>query len=327
MLFSTDKEKYAALGAAHPEWPVFMQAWWLDAVCGGRDGWECILLLDGSNRAVGAMPYFLKKTGPVSIIRLPPLTPWLGIWARLPEGVKPTKHLAVEKEVFSKILSRLPDAHLFLVNFHWSLTNWLPFHWAGFQNTARVTHLLDCSPGPDFLWKNFRPAARKNIQKAARQLTVSRSGDLYELHSLLGKTFFRKGLRPPCSFPILEKLDGELAKRGQRQTFFARDAEGHLHAAVYLIWDATSADILLTASEPELRRSGAVAFLYFEVMKFLSEMEGGPKLLDFEGSMVEEIEVAYRSFGARQRVYPQFFKAKNKLWQAAFLLVKKISGR
>ncbi len=105
--------------------------------------------------------------------------------------------------------------------------------------------------------------------------------------------------------------------------FFARDADNRLHAAVYLIWDATSANVLLTVSDPDLRKSSAVNFLYFEVIKFLAETDGLPKLLDFEGSMLEEVEIVYRSFGAEQRLYPQFFRAKNKFWHTLYLLFKK----
>lgn len=323
MTFSSDKDKYVALGEAHPEWPVFMQAWWLDAACGGREKWSCILLLDSDGRAVGAHPFFLKKKWGISQVRLPPLTPWLGIWFNRPLGSKPASLLSAEIEFFSKMIKKLPNSTYFLVNFHWSVTNWLPFHWARFDQTTRVTHLLDCSKGVDFLWKNFRHNIRKNIQKAGRQVQFSATGELQEVFFLLKKTFARKNLNAPFDFLTLEKLDFELEKRGQRKIFFARDADNRLHAAVYLIWDATSANVLLTVSDPDLRKSSAVNFLYFEVIKFLAETDGLPKLLDFEGSMLEEVEIVYRSFGAEQRLYPQFFRAKNKFWHTLYLLFKK----
>jgi hypothetical protein len=43
--------------------------------------------------------------------------------------------------------------------------------------------------------------------------------------------------------------------------FFAQDAEGRIHAALYLVWDASYAYYLLGGADPRLRGSGAQSLL------------------------------------------------------------------
>ncbi len=315
--FSDDKNLYSAFAETRPKWPVFMQAWWLDVVCGGREGWSCALMLDGSGQILAALPYFLEKKGPIRRLKMPPLTPWLLVWARQDAGQKASTDRSKEKEAIAALLNRLPEATFFQMNFHWSMELWLPFVWAGFRPSVRLTHVIDCSTGPASLWSSFQKKVRNRIRKAEGLLSVSNDGSMAEIHFLLQKRFAPEKKEPHCSLEMLQKIDDAFSTRSQRAVFFARDAEKRLHAAVFLVWDGSSADLLISASDPELRKSGAVYLLFWAVLKFLSHREDLPSLLDFEGSMDPKIESVYRAFGAEPRTYLQFFRAKNRFLAAA----------
>lgn len=104
----------------------------------------------------------------------------------------------------------------------------------------------------------------------------------------------------PCSREFIRRIDAMLQERGQRRIFFAVDAHGRVHAALYLIWDSTSAFYLMGGVDPVLRTSGSSSLLMWEAIRFASS---AAKRFDFEGSMVEPIERFFRGFGAKQQQY------------------------
>ncbi len=42
----SNKELYTEWVKSQPNMPIFMQPWWMDAVCAGRE-WDVILIKDG----------------------------------------------------------------------------------------------------------------------------------------------------------------------------------------------------------------------------------------------------------------------------------------
>ena len=78
------------------------------------------------------------------------------------------------------------------------------------------------------------------------------------------------------------------------------DRKGRIHAAVWLVWDNGTAYFLMTGSDPEFRRGGALKLVIWEAVRFARTIA---KRFDFEGSMIRPIENAFRDFGARQTPY------------------------
>ena len=56
----TNKERYIAWAAKQEYMPIFMQPWWMDAVCAGKE-WDVLLAEDEQGEIIGAMPYLLRK--------------------------------------------------------------------------------------------------------------------------------------------------------------------------------------------------------------------------------------------------------------------------
>ena len=75
----TNKERYSAWVAEQEYVPIFMQPWWLDAVCAGKE-WDVLLAEDEQGNIIGAMPYLLRKRAWYKYIIMPQQTQIGGIW-------------------------------------------------------------------------------------------------------------------------------------------------------------------------------------------------------------------------------------------------------
>ena len=127
-------------------------------------------------------------------------------------------------------------------------------------------------------------------------------------------TFTRQGMSLPYSRELVARLDQTCAEHDCRKVFFAEDAEGRLHAAIYIVWDEKEAYYLMGGADPELRNSGATSLCMWEAIKFASTVT---RKFNFEGSMIEPVERFFRAFGARQYPYFQISKVNSPLLKAA----------
>ena len=75
----TNKERYSKWTAELEFVPVFMQPWWMDAVCAGKQ-WDVLLVEDENGEILGAMPYLLRKRAWYKYIIMPQQTQIGGIW-------------------------------------------------------------------------------------------------------------------------------------------------------------------------------------------------------------------------------------------------------
>jgi len=227
---------------------------------------------------------------------MPPLTQALGPWLR-PSEAKYAKQIGEQKDLMTALVEQLPPYQYFSQNFHHSVTNWLPFYWKGFRQTTRYTYILEDLTDPEKLWAGFMENIRTDIRKAQRKLEVRDDLGLDRFIEINALTFQRQGMNLPYSKELIRRIDASCVKRGVRRMFFAEDAEGRLHAALYIVWDKNAAYYLMSGSDPELRNSGAGSLLVWEALKFAAHVT---RTFDFEGSMIESVERFFRAFGAKQ---------------------------
>lgn len=280
--------------------PLFSQAWWLDAVA-GEEGWDVVMLEKGG-RYIAAFPYTVKQRFGLTLIGMPVLTQSLGPWIRYPEEQKRGKRYALEKDSYQKLIDGLPKAHGFVQNFNPVVSNWLPFYWRGFSQTTKYSYVLSDLGDLDNIWSGFLDNIRTDIRKASKLVVVDSDADIESFIECHEMVFARQRLRLPYGLDTVRRLDTAAAQRGRRRIFLARDAEGRVHAGVYLIWDESRAYYLMGAGDPELRNSGATSLVMWEAIQFASTVT---KSFDFEGSMLEPVERFFRAFGATQSPYFQ----------------------
>lgn len=316
----TNKERYAELCASEPTICVYDQPWWMDAVC-GADNWD-VVLYEKSGSILGALPYYVKSRYGLKYITQPMLTQHNGVWIKYPENQKYEKRLSFEKKVTTGLIAQLEKAagaqnilH-YQQSFSPEVTNWLPFYWKDYQQTTRYTYRIPWQQDPARAYAEFSKGVRKNMEKAATCANISEDGDLQSFYDMDRKTFARQGLSVPYSYEFLERLDQALAVHQARKIYLARNQEGVLCCASYIVYDSCWVYQLMSGTDPAYRDYDFKTLLVRKALDFAFSTGRG---FDFEGSMVPGIEEFDRAFGAVQTPYFSIHKTytKNPLLRAA----------
>jgi hypothetical protein len=294
----TSKQKYREFCREQVGMPIFSRDWWLDAVCGAAE-WN-VLLVERGGRVVASLPYFMIKKWIFNIITTPGLTQVMGPWISYPEGQKYNTRLSFEKEVLVELIERLPKFHKFSQNFHYSFLNWLPFYWKGFSQTTRYTYVIEDLSDTGKVFDDFRENIKTDARKAQRSLDVCVEENVKKFYDINRLIYKGQGMKVPYSFNHIKKVDEACRERGCRKIFFAKDKNGNIHAAIYIIWDENSAYYLAGGTNPCFKGSGAASLLVWEGIKFASTVT---ERFDFEGSVIMSKEKFFRAFGGIQRPY------------------------
>ncbi|NYT62134.1 GNAT family N-acetyltransferase [Alcaligenaceae bacterium] len=303
------KQRYKQLCAQEPSIPIFSQGWWLDATA-GSENWD-VALVETNEDITACLPYVYKKRAGFTISTVPMLTYCLGPWMR-PFDAKHATQISRQKDALEKLIELLPPFDHFKQRWHYTLTNWLPFFWHGFNQTTNYTYLLPLQSEEASLWQGLQENVRREIRKA-----TSRSG--LQVHNDLPVSSFiplnqlvyeRQGISPPYSEELINTVDEVCTRQNCRKIFIAQDAQGTAHAGVYLIWDENSAYYLMGGSDPAFRNSGAMSLCMWEAIKFASTVT---KSFDFCGSMIEPIERFIRAFGGVQTPYFSISRTPSRL--------------
>lgn len=289
------RERYRQFSDASDALPLFLRAWWLDATC-GTGGWDAALVERGGE-VVGVLPYLRRERLGMLMLGQPMLTQYLGPWLAVEVA-----DFARAKDVMGELLAALPPFARYSQNWSPAITNWLPFHWAGFRQTTRYTMQLSNLGKLDDVWSGFQVNARTDVRKATGRFGVRLRANpsLTQFLELAKLTFARQRMQMPYSDQFLAGLDAACAARNCRRIFIAEDEQGRAHAGAYVVWDAATSWYLIGGGDPSLRNSGATSFCIWEAIRFAATVSGR---FDFEGSMIEPIERFFRSFGASHVPY------------------------
>jgi Acetyltransferase (GNAT) domain len=275
---------------------LFEQPWWLDCVAPGA--WDAVEIRRGEE-VVARLPYARRRRAGLMTIVQPPLTQTLGPWIAPTQG-KPARRADNERTLLGELIEMLPSFDVFRQCFAPTLTNWLPFHWTGYEAAVRYTYRIEDLTDLDRVHSAFREHVRRGIRKAQREVEVDPDFPLDQLFRLHTQTYARQGLKVPQSWDMLQRLDAECAARGARRIFGAVDAQGRTHAALYVVWDEGTLYALLNARDPEFQSFGSNTLLFWEAIRLAAEVS---QVFDFEGSMVKPIEHFFRGFGGTQTQY------------------------
>jgi Acetyltransferase (GNAT) domain len=296
----------------------FEQRWWLDAVAPGNWG---EVVVERQGELVARLPYLRKRKLGLTVLTQPPLTRFVGPWLR-PSTGKYATQLGVECELMGELIKNLPPHDAYRGSFAPAVTNWLPFHWAGFEATVRYTYRLPDLSDPDRLWADVGGNVRGRVRRARNNVEIRTDVCLDDVLRINRKLFARQGLTPPFDDALAHRLDEACRKRGARQIVAAVDTGGRVQSALYLVRDATTTYLLFGGTDPELRSSGVNSLVVWEAIRLASEQS---RQFDFLGSMIESVERVNRSFGARQ--VPYFFVSRSRPHARALLAGREASLR
>lgn len=273
--------------------PIFMQDWWLDAVCTGKD-WDAILLPSGA-----MMPYLLRKRLGMRFTLMPQHTQIAGYLGN-----------ADSPSDIAKAIDALGLAYYyqkFPLN-----QSWVPELRAyGFTVNEMVTYRITDLSDEKALISRFSENKRRQIKKAA-QLIVDTALDadaFYAFHvSCLKKQ------HKPISYTnsYWQTLYNTCMAHQSGKLIGLRDRDGELTAAAFLVYDAHTCYYLIPTYDPEKGSNGAGARLVLESIRFAAQLH---LAFDFEGSMIPGIANHYRQFGTTPTTYFSVEKTYNPLFK------------
>jgi len=310
----TNKDKYRKFCETEDNLLIFQKDWWLDSVC----EWN-VVIIEKNNKIVAALPYVLEKQALFKLITLPSLTQRMVLYIRYPKNQKYETKLSYEKKIMNQLLEQLPPYDVFNMNFHYTLKNWLPFYWNGFQQTTRYSYVLESLSDVDKLWANMNNKNRTDIRNAQKNIHIEVKDNIRLFYETVSQTFQRKNINIPYSFNTLNKMYEASKVNNSVRLFFAYDSEKIIHSAIMIVWDNEYAYYILGGSDTKLRTSNANTLLLWEAIKFSSTVT---KRFDFMGSMIEPLEKYFRSFGGTQEDYLQIFKTNSTLWRIKSFVMK-----
>lgn len=304
----TPKQKYRNLCETEESIPLFSRDWWLDIVCGASQ-WD-VVLVENKGRISAAMPIF--KPIP-NVITMPSYTQTMGPWfAAESSDTKYTSLLSRRQGLSANLLDGLPPFSSFLQQFPYTVTDWLPFYWEGFRQTTRYTYILQDISNTDQLWEKMSVNIRRNITKAKEKngIIIKKGVSSEDFFSVFNATFQRQNMPVPKDSGILRRIIKTSRERNQGDIWGGYDEAGNLHAAVFVVWQKSSAYYIAGGGNPELRDSGAHSLAMWEAIQFVSQYT---QIFDFEGSMLPGVERFFREFGAIQMPFFTIIKGKLSL--------------
>jgi hypothetical protein len=302
----TAKERYVAFLTDLEAVPVFAEPWFLDAVC--SDGiWDAVLVEEGGE-IQAALPYYCPRPG---VITMPPLTQVMGPLLR-PVDQKYASRLSREKRLMNALIAALPDVKSFSQRFSPQITNWLPFYWAGFQQTTCYTYRFEDLSDLGAIWDGMTTKLRGHIRQSEDAgVRIEERDHIESFLDLVAKSYEKHGRRNPNRRELVRRLYRAAVVQGRGSLHFAIDRDARPHAASLLVWNRWCAYNLAGGGDPALRASGAHNQILWELVKAGREHS---RTFDFEGSMVESIESAFRSFGSRQVPYFAITRDRRSPW-------------
>ncbi|HHB77608.1 MAG TPA: GNAT family N-acetyltransferase [Saprospiraceae bacterium] len=299
----TNQKKYRTFCKTRNDIPIFSQPFWLDAVCAaGR--WH-VCLVEEKENIVGCLPYFVTKEKGFKVIRMPLLTPYLGVQIFYPDTLAQKKKIAFEQKITAQLIEQLPKTSYIQIIHHPDFKNWLPFHWANFQQTTMYTYRLNIK-NIDSVFSNFRKNLKRNINAVSQHLKCIETDDLDLFYRINQTTFSRQSLKMPYTFDFFRHLDERLKKNNRRIIFTTFDKNNTPLASGYFIWDNQTAYYLAGG---HIGHREAMSCTMWHAIQYFSKKV---QFFDFEGSMNKNIAHFFSGFGGDLTPYHHVYKGKNK---------------
>ncbi|MCQ2368911.1 MAG: GNAT family N-acetyltransferase [Paludibacteraceae bacterium] len=310
-----NKREYRKLCEKHPEIPLFLQTWWMDAACG--DDWNALLSYDKNGGVSGVFVYhYVKKMGRFLIVPAT-LTQYSGTWLFYPDNLTIESRYSFENETYNDLIGQIdalkPD--LFELNFHYSQNYWQPFYWNGFSQTTRYTYRLGNISDLDAVLSGMSHRKRqKPLAKAMGNFELRLNLNAETFYDLYASQLRSEGQKIFYSKNRFLNIHKATSDKGQGQIFSLYSEKEELATALFVVWDNVSAYNLVIYIDDRFRSSGASTLIVYKAIEYLSTKT---KNYDFEGSMIHGVALKNQSFGAVLTPFSQISKINNpllKLW-------------
>ena len=307
----TNKEIYRDFCQNTPELPIFMQDWWLDAVCAGKQ-WDvllCVESADGSHvlsvgeqdvqreRIVAVLPYLIRKRAWMRYIIMPQMTQIGGAWLREDVAHDVQKVEAIGQTLVQQLSALQLDYYYQHYPIDSPLVEYLRLQ--GFKVKERVTYRIEDLSNLDQVINAFSKNKKRQLQKAL-SLHADTNMNVEEFYRFHVRCLQEQSKQISYSREFLLVLERKAARLQQSQILSICNADNEVLAAAFLVWDKRSMYYLIPCYNLKYKDSGASALLVLEAIK-LARQQG--VAFDFEGSMIRGIANHYKQFGSTRTIY------------------------
>ena len=270
----TNKELYRELCLRTSDLPIFMQDWWMDAVCAGKQ-WDVLLSYDSNGNIQAAMPYLIRKKAWMKYIVMPQQTQIGGIWIANDSRDQVT-------EICQDFTRQLENLGLSYYYQHYPIGS--PAVDAmctlGFKTKERVTYRIEDLSDLDKVINAFSKNKKRQLQKAL-SLHADMSMSVEDFYRFHVQSLQEQGKQISYTREFLLVLHRKTQRLGQSQILSICNADNQVLAAAFLVWDKQSMYYLIPCYDLKYKDSGASALLPLEAIK-LARQKG--VAFDFEGS-------------------------------------------
>lgn len=265
--------------------PIFLQSWWLDAVCTTEKWHPWVFLNEG--KCVGIWPIVDRKKWFFHVAGMLHLSPYLGPWFLNPSWQGQTLG------DFFKELQSQSQYERFYQTIHPSLLELqesLPLQWT---HHASHTRIIDFTVWTD---SEIQPKMRAFARKASKILTVLECHDFERMWKLTEMTFDRRALPVPFPKEVFERVFHESVRRQQGMCLIAHNPEQKEDVAgLFVVWDHSRAYYLVGGMNPAFKNQNGAPLLMTQMLEHLKDKV---KTFDFCGSTIPSIDHYFEQFGA-----------------------------
>jgi hypothetical protein len=290
--------------------PLFQQSYWLDAVC-GEDNWFVILHNNSDGAIDGFMTYYMEKIKGQKIIKLPPLTPYMGIW--LDSEVYDIKKRSTYNKISASLIGQLPKTTWINQAQSPAYNNWLPFYWDNYNSSVMYTYIIPKDKQLEVISRDLKSSLKKIIKRSESRLDFVESEDIDLYYSLLEKSFSKNKAAMPYSKQFLDNLYKKLKEEKVGQLYLAIGKDKSVNGGILLGMDKQQIHVLGFGKNYNIAISETSEFMQWKSIEIAL---GNNKGFNFNGSMVKGINKMITAFPSEQQIYYRMYKGKNKLIDA-----------
>jgi len=225
------------------------------------------------------------------------------------KNITPKEYATVQMKFQSYILENI-EFDYFEQRWHPHFYNHIAFFQQGFKQQTRYTFVLKGLDNLQAIWSNFKTSLRSDIQRASKQLFVTNELDSHEFFALLDVTFKNNKVKNPYSLALIEKLLAFISLHQCGKLYVAKNNSGTVTNVILVLWDFESAYYLMSASDPNYKKSNGNSLLLWNAIQDVSNYTNR---FDFEGSMLLGIENYVRAFGGELVSFHHIYKSNNSL--------------
>jgi hypothetical protein len=267
---------------------IFHEDWWLDAATGGS---YSAVEVESGGKAVGRLPFVVRKRFGVTGIWTPPLTHFLGPGIDEGEGGSNSRFLH-RLEITRELILKLPRSSWQCVRCHRGTTDVIAFQEESFKTYAQFTHEIAPAPITD-LWQQMRSKTRNVIRRAQERFAVRELYDVEQFIRVYASHLASRHIENTLDLSAARRVLTVALERNRGRILAAIDDRDEIAAANFCAWDGT-ASFYIACTRSENAGNGATSQLVWEAIQ---DAAGRGLIFDFSGMGTRGSVLHYAGFG------------------------------